>query len=98
VAAALGITHSERNGHHYIIGFDFLSPRERENALREFPSLYRSREVGNPVLRIEKGCLNLFELNQNGFGTASEPDWDFMEPVQLPEIPEDIIADTRRIP
>ncbi len=97
VAAALGIPHSERNGHHYIIGFDFLSERERNDALREFPSLYRTRSVGNPVLRIEKGFLNLSELNKNGFGTASEPDWDFMEPVRLPEIPDDIIADTRRL-
>lgn len=97
VAAALGIPHSERNGHHYIIGFDFLSERERNDALREFPSLYRTRPVGNPVLRIEKGFLNLSELNKNGFGTASEPDWDFMEPVRLPEIPDDIMADTRRL-
>lgn len=92
VAAALGITHSERNGHHYIIGFDFLSAREREDALREFPSLYKTRATGNPVLRVDDGFISVRELNQNGFGTMSEPDWNSLEPVRLPEIPEDIIA------
>jgi hypothetical protein len=95
VAAALGIRHSERNGHHYIIGFDFLSPREREDALREFPSLYGARERGSPVVRIEDGFLSMREINQNGFGTASEPDWENLEPVRLPEIPEDVIADSK---
>jgi hypothetical protein len=94
VAAALGIRHSERNGHHYIIGFDYLSPKEREDALREFPSLYAARAQGSPVVRIEDGHFSLKELNMNGFGTASEPDWEFLEPVRLPEIPEDVIADT----
>jgi hypothetical protein len=93
VAAALGIRHSERNGHHYIIGFDYLSPREREDALREFPSLYQVREQGSPVVRIEDGFLSLKELNQNGFGTVSEPDWENLEPVRLPEIPEDVIEE-----
>ena len=96
VAAALGIRHSERNGHHYIIGFDFLSPSEQEAALREFPSLYRTREKGSPVVRIEDGFISLKELNQNGFGTASEPDWEFLEPVRLPEIPEDVIIEDKR--
>jgi len=95
VAAALGIRHSERNGHHYIIGFDFLSAREREDALREYPSLYRVREHGSPVVRIEDGFLSMKEINRSGFGTASEPDWEHLEPVRLPEIPEDVIADSQ---
>lgn len=93
VAAALGIPHTERNGHHYIVGFKFLSASEREAALREFPSLYRAREGAEPVLRIEGGFINLKEINASGFGTRSEPDWDSLEPVRLPEVPEDIIED-----
>lgn len=93
VAAALGIPHSERNGHHYIVGFRFLSASEREAALREFPSLYLPREGAEPVLRIEGGFLSLEEINANCFGTVSEPDWDAMEPVRLPDVPQDIIAD-----
>jgi hypothetical protein len=96
VAAALGISHSERNGHHYIVGFDFLSPREREDALREFPSLYvvrAAREGANPVVRIENGYINAADINLRGFGAGSEPDWDALEPVRLPEIPADMIGD-----
>jgi hypothetical protein len=93
VAAALGIGHSERNGHHYIVGFRFLSEKERADALREFPSLYRPREGAEPVLRIEDGFISLEEINAKGFGTDSEPDWDNLEPVRLPDVPEDIIED-----
>lgn len=93
VAAALGIPHSERNGHHYIVGFKYLSEAERQAALAEFPSLYRAREGAEPVLRIDGGFINLKEINANGFGTVSEPDWESLEPVRLPDIPEDIIED-----
>jgi hypothetical protein len=93
VAASLGIRHSERNGHHYIVGFDFLSPKEREDALREFPSLYTARANGAPVVRIEDGMLNVKDLDRSGFGAASEPDWDALEPVRLPEVPADLIED-----
>lgn len=95
VASALGIPHSERNGHHYIVGFKFLTEKERADALREFPSLYRTRENAEPVLRIDGGLISLKEINANGFGTLSEPDWDNLEPVRLPEIPEDIIEDRK---
>jgi hypothetical protein len=93
VAAALGIRHSERNGHHYIVGFDFLSPRERADALGEFPSLYAARGAGSPVVRIENGMIDAADLNRRGFGAASEPDWDFLEPVKLPGIPADLIGE-----
>ncbi len=93
VAAALGIRHSERNGHHYIVGFDFLSPKERADALREFPTLYAERGEGSPVVRIENGYIDAADLNRHGFGAASEPDWDALEPVKLPGIPADLIGD-----
>jgi L-alanine-DL-glutamate epimerase-like enolase superfamily enzyme len=77
VAAALGIPHSERNGHHYIRAFDFLSPRERRETLEDYPSLYRAEPAG---VRIEGGAMDLRELNAFGFGVKREPDWDFLEP------------------
>jgi hypothetical protein len=80
VAAALGIGHSERNGHHYIRAFEYLSPRESEAALREFPSLYRTPASGAPAVRIEGGELDLREINAHGFGVVSEPDWEALEP------------------
>jgi hypothetical protein len=76
VAAALGITHSERNGHHYIRAFEYFSPRERETAIREFPELYRE---GRPTVRVENGVINTTGINSFGFGVKSEPDWESLE-------------------
>src|SRR5262249_48042661 len=56
VAAALGITHSERNGHHYIRAFEYFSPKEREAAIREFPELY---SPDRPTVRVEDGSIDL---------------------------------------
>jgi hypothetical protein len=78
VAAALGMTHTERNGHHYIEGFRFLSPVEREAALREFPGLYSERSGSLPHLRTVDGRLDLKEINAHALGTRSEPDWASM--------------------
>lgn len=78
VAAALGIPHSERNGHHYIRAFRYFSPREREDAVRDFPSLYGPGPDGLPALRIESGELSLSEINAHAFGVKSLPDWRHM--------------------
>lgn len=91
VAAALGINHSERNGHHYIVGFDFLTEKERKDALAEFPSLYRARSKGNAVLRIEDGYISMKEINAYGFGSRSLPDFENLTPVNLPPVPEQLI-------
>jgi hypothetical protein len=84
VAAALGIPHSERNGHHYIRAFEYFSDRERETALREYPSLYarlRKGEKELPVVRVAQGALDLTEVNAFGFGVRSEPDWETLDRV-----------------
>lgn len=80
LAAALGIAHSERNGHYYVRGGEFLSPRERRAALEEYPSLYTEGPGGVPHLRIERGALDLSEVNGFAFGVRSEPDWASLEP------------------
>lgn len=84
VAAALGISHSERNGHHYVRAFQYFSARERADALRDFPSLYRKAAGGVPVLRVKEGAISLREINSHGFGILSHPDWSRLEPVELP--------------
>ncbi len=86
VAAALGITHSERNGHHFFRGFEFLSPGEREGALRDYPSLYEMKKDGIPSLRFQDGSMSMAEVNTcRGLGVCSAPDWDAMEAISLPQ-------------
>jgi L-alanine-DL-glutamate epimerase-like enolase superfamily enzyme len=78
VAAALHLTHSERNGHHYIRAFEYFSPKEREAARREFPELY---SADRPTVHVRNGVIDVTGINDFGFGVCSEPDWEFLERV-----------------
>ena len=78
VAAALGIGHSERNGHHYIRAFEYLSARERESTLREYPSLYRVLPSGLGAVKIVDGAMSAVEINRAPFGVLEEPDWSHL--------------------
>ena len=81
VAAALHLTHSERNGHHYIRAFEYFSAREKEAAVREFPELY---SADRPTVHVRNGLIDVTGINDFGFGVCSEPDWDHLERISLP--------------
>ena len=83
--ALLGITHGERNGHHYFRGLGHLSEAEQAAALADHPDLYR-REGDDVYLRIEDGAIAIGSLQVPGMGFATPPDmarltplssWDF---------------------
>jgi hypothetical protein len=80
LAAALGIAHSERNGHHYVRTWEVLSAREGRAAREEYPALYTDGPAGGPRLRIERGALDLSDVNAYGFGVRSEPDAAALDP------------------
>jgi hypothetical protein len=67
VAAALGLEHVERNGHHYFRGLDHLPPAEARDALRAHPDLYEPLGEG-ATLRIRSGVLSVASLQRVGFG------------------------------
>lgn len=73
VVAALGITHVERNGHHYFHGLEHLPAREAEAALATHPDLYR-REGSSIVTAINGGALDIASLQVPGMGFACLPD------------------------
>jgi hypothetical protein len=79
LAAALGLTHAERNGHHYIRPSDLLSSAERRDALRDCPSLYESGpsvDSGDLRVRITNGGFDLGEVNTaHGLGSVAFPEW-----------------------
>jgi len=80
LAASLGMTHSERNGHHYIRAFDFMPGTERDDALMRYPSLYETDARGNARVRIADAALHLAEVNTaHGFGVVGSPNWDSLE-------------------
>jgi L-alanine-DL-glutamate epimerase-like enolase superfamily enzyme len=75
VVATLGISHVERNGHHYFCGLDHLPEAEREAALSDHPGLYE-RTNTSIALKIEDGSLDLRSLQIPGLGAKQLPDLD----------------------
>jgi hypothetical protein len=81
LAAALGLTHSERNGHHFSKGGLFLSERESAEALKALPSLYEKGPDGVLRLRIVDGTLDLGEVHAQGFGGLLIPETKHQQPI-----------------
>ena len=72
LVALLGITHVERNGHHFIDGFAGRPAEEARDFLRAHPDLYRD-DGGAVRLRIRDGRLAIGSLDCVGFGSSVEP-------------------------
>jgi hypothetical protein len=80
LAASLGVTHIERNGHHYVGGFGAASAEEMQGFLRAHAGLYRATPQG-VRLRVQDGRLDLRSLHAPGFAHAASPRWDTLEPL-----------------
>jgi hypothetical protein len=83
----LGISHVERNGHHFVDGMSF-APRDEQRAfLTAHRDLYRlaARPGGAEVvrLRINRGALSLASLRCPGFAAAAEPRWQSLKAMDL---------------
>jgi hypothetical protein len=76
----LGMTHVERNGHHYVNGMADLPAGEQEAFLAAHPDLYE-RSHGAVRLRIRDGRLAVASLGGVGFASGAEPDWRAMTPM-----------------
>ena len=73
----LGMTHVERNGHHYVNGMADLPVAEQSAFLAAHPDLYE-RSHGAVRLRIRAGRLAIASLACVGFAAGAGPDWDAM--------------------
>jgi hypothetical protein len=78
---ALGISHVERNGHHYVRGLGHCSSTEREAATRLHPDLYGG-DGRAAWLRITSGRLHVKSLEAPGYGIAFDPDLAAMIPLR----------------
>jgi hypothetical protein len=74
----LGITHVERNGHHYVDGMAALPPSEQEAFLAAHPDLYQ-RSHGAVRLKITGGRIELGSLAQPGFASGALPEFGTMQ-------------------
>ncbi len=79
----LGITHVERNGHHYVNGMADLPAAEQSAFLAAHPDLYH-RAHGAVRVRIVGGALQIGSLDCPGFASAAAPEWTAMSPMSVP--------------
>jgi hypothetical protein len=78
LVSLLGITHVERNGHHYVNGMADLPQVEQEAFLATHPDLYE-RSHGAVRVKITNGDLAIESLGCQGYASSVMPDWDSMK-------------------
>jgi hypothetical protein len=86
LVSALGLTHVERNGHHFIDGFDGQPHEVASRFLVAHPDLYADTSRG-PRLAIREGLLDIRSLATPGLGSAVLPDVAAMRPMARAEWP-----------
>lgn len=84
LAALLGCTHVERNGHHYAFGMASAPRAESARFLAAHPDLYRS-VGGIACLDLRQGRISLASLAAPGFARGAEPDFAAMAPLRAGE-------------
>jgi hypothetical protein len=77
LASLLGITHAERNGHHYVNGMAGLPEAEQKAFLDAHPDLYE-KSHGAVRLEIREGMISIDTLNCPGYASGAMPDWNAM--------------------
>ncbi len=81
VMALLGITHVERNGHHYFRGLSMHPTAVQEAVLEKHSDLYSRHAGGFPALQITAGALDLHSVNAAPFGCGIDLDMAAYEPL-----------------
>jgi hypothetical protein len=81
IVAALGISHAERNGHHYFRGLSAFSDSEQQCVLQNHGDLYRRHIDGFPTLNITNGCVNCRSVVEAPFGVVAIPDMTAVDEV-----------------
>jgi hypothetical protein len=72
--AALGVTHAERNGHHYVRGLDYLPASERQACARLHAGLYEQRDDDLVCLAVAEGRIGVQSLQLPGLGVGVDID------------------------
>ena len=82
LVSLLGLTHVERNGHHFIDGMSFAPAAEQAAFVAAHPDLY-SKGTGPARLRIAEGRLSIGSLDCPGFAVAAALDFASMRPMPV---------------
>lgn len=77
LVALLGLSHVERNGHHYVLGMAG-APAAEQAAFRDaHPDLYRKIDA-RTALAIDRGEIAIGSLGGIGYASGAQPDWQAM--------------------
>ena len=83
LGALIGVTHAERNGHHYVDGFAETPAAEAEAFLAGHPDLY-VRDGKSIRLSIHDGDLLTGSLVTPGFASSVHPVWSALSALEQP--------------
>ena len=81
LVSLLGLSHVERNGHHYVNGMAGLPEAEQDRFLQSHRDLYE-RSHGAVRPRIPGGMLEIKSLDTPGYASRVLPDWNSMRKTQ----------------
>jgi len=83
LVGALGVTHVERNGHHYVDGFagQGAHAAEQQAFMAAHPGLYEFSH-GSARLAVRGGRIDLTSLAAPGFASGAGPEWAALEPLR----------------
>jgi hypothetical protein len=84
LGALIGVSHAERNGHHYVDGFADTPAKEAEAFLTAHRDLYVN-DGGKVRLAIHDGDLQTGSLAAPGFATSVHPDWSSLPSLEQPK-------------
>jgi hypothetical protein len=87
LVSLLGITHVERNGHHYVNGMADLPVVEQRDFLAAHSDLYEHSHAATRVA-IRDGDLSIGSLETVGFASGAMPDWSSMTPMRTAKMPK----------
>ncbi|WP_038956794.1 hypothetical protein [Bradyrhizobium japonicum] len=91
LGAFIGVTHAERNGHHYVDGFGDTLTAEAQAFAAAHPDLYA--DAGQGIrLSIHDGDLLTGSLTTTGFATSVHPDWSALAPLEQPKSLQEQLA------
>ncbi|WP_131866936.1 MULTISPECIES: hypothetical protein [unclassified Bradyrhizobium] len=91
LGAFIGVTHAERNGHHYVDGFGDTPTLEAQTFAAAHPDLYA--DAGQGIrLSVHDGDLLTGSLHTAGFATAVHPDWSALRPLEQPNSLQEQLA------
>ena len=81
LVSLLGMTHVERNAHHFIDGMGFAPEAEQQAFVTAHPDLYEKQDGKPARLKARGGKLALGSLDRPGFAVGAAMDFKSMKPM-----------------